>query len=151
MHAVGAHGAHQIDAVLDQEGDIAFLRRRPQPLGGGADRGVIEAGRRAQQQTGDVPRRDRLAKRCCKALAVPFAGQARGREVEPRRGRRQETTRGRALAAALEDADDLLEHLQRIFAFPLETVAADDEAVAAALVDLPGLAEDAVEVLGGAA
>jgi hypothetical protein len=46
MHAVGAHGPHEIDAVLDQEGDIACLRQRLQALDGRADRTVIEARRR---------------------------------------------------------------------------------------------------------
>jgi hypothetical protein len=64
MHAVGAHGARELDAILDQKGDIVLLRQRPQSLDGRADRAVIEARRTAQQEAGDIRRRDRFGKRC---------------------------------------------------------------------------------------
>ena len=84
MHAVGAHGAREFDAVLDQEGDVAFLRQRSQSLDGGAERAVIEAGRKAQQQAGHVRRGDSGGEGRRQPLAVAGAGQARRRQVEPR-------------------------------------------------------------------
>ena len=52
---------------------------------------------------------------------------------------------------ALVDFDDLVEHGQGLLLRPLEGVAADDRAVAAAVADRAHLGEDAVEVLGLAA
>jgi hypothetical protein len=103
MHAVGAQRAHEVDAVLDQEGDIALLRRRPQPLDGSADRVVSEAGRAAQQQAGDIPRRDRLGKGGRESLGIRFAGQTRRCEIESRCGRGQVAIRGRALESYRRD------------------------------------------------
>src|SRR3954471_24399278 len=52
-----------------------------------------------------------------------------------------------ALVLALVDADDLVEHLERLVARPLERVAADDRAIAAAVADGAHLVHDAVLVL----
>src|SRR5258707_9694114 len=51
------------------------------------------------------------------------------------------------LVLALVDPDDLVEHLERLVARPLEGVAADDRAVAAAVADGAHLVHDAILVL----
>src|SRR5258708_16999446 len=51
------------------------------------------------------------------------------------------------LVLAFVDADDLIEHLERLVARPLEGVAADNRAVAAAVADGAHLVHDAILVL----
>jgi hypothetical protein len=93
MHAIGARSPHEIDAVLDQDGDIAVPRRRPQALDGGPDRVVGKARRRAQQQAGHVGHRDRRGESARQALALADLGEARRSQVESRGSRRQGSAR----------------------------------------------------------
>src|SRR5712691_10125030 len=59
--------------------------------------------------------------------------------------------RRRKLHLALIDADDLVEHVERLLARPLEGVAAYDRAIGATVAQAADLVEQAFEVLGLAA
>jgi hypothetical protein len=53
-----------------------------------------------------------------------------------------------SLHLALIDADDLVEHVERLVARALEGVAADDRTIGAAVAQAADLGEQAFEVLG---
>lgn len=155
VNAVAPHLGGEIGAVVEEKGCLARLDDRAQDIARLANvvvRDILQAQLHGSDVTGiERLRHHRRKRRRVQARRRDQIQPAAHHRSSPGRQFRRPSALTALASLAEEDVDDAIEHRQRILAWPLERVAADDLAVAAAIEDVLRILVDRIRTLHGAA